>query len=293
MMGGRLPTPDDFVRDFASRHQLPSTGLIENEANAIAATATALQLINQSYAEQSDAQLSDPTVGILLNVLHRNFEHTEAAIVAFVCGCGSSAEVVARTSVESSVNLLYILAGDRVGRLRAYFDHYLRSTDAQVAKWRASLDELAEHPEIHLSAIHRRLEANAYLRRVVDASFPAAGELWPRTVDRRFSAIGEAVGYRTLYARMSAEVHGDAEETLRYFVAKSLGDETLITSMALETVWTTRLYIYYAATLFLKVALAYAGAFSFPDIEPALNAQLGSLHHELMEISSHIGGDLS
>ena len=92
---------------------------------------------------------------------------------------------------------------------------------------------------------------------------------------------------------MSAEVHGDAEETLRYFVAMSLGDEALTTSMALETVWTTRLYIYYAATLFLKAALAYAGAFSLPDIEPALNAQLANLHRELTEISFHIGADLS
>jgi hypothetical protein len=43
-------------------------------------------------------------------------------------------------------------------------------------------------------------------------------ESWPASIEHRFKALNDALGYRTFYARMSAEVHGDAEETLRYFV---------------------------------------------------------------------------
>jgi hypothetical protein len=68
-------------------------------------------LVNQGYIQLDNDALAGPAVGLLLNLLHRNVEHAGAAIVTFVSGCGSSAEVVARATVESSVNILYILAG--------------------------------------------------------------------------------------------------------------------------------------------------------------------------------------
>lgn len=136
-------------------------------------------------------------------MLHRNVEHADAAIVTFVSGCGSSAEVVARATVESSVNILYILAGDRTQRLRAYFNHYLEGVDRQVGKWRAQVRELGpEESEIHGIAIDRRLAANTTLRRVVEALGGDEQERWPTSIGERFRHIGDSLGYRTFYARM-------------------------------------------------------------------------------------------
>jgi hypothetical protein len=63
--------------------------------------------------------------------------------VAFVSGSGSSAEIIARASVESSVNIMYILAGDRAARLLGYFDHYFEEVErrfrsARVQFWRVA-----------------------------------------------------------------------------------------------------------------------------------------------------------
>jgi hypothetical protein len=63
-------------------------------------------------------------------------------------------------------------------------------------------------------------------------------ESWPSSIESRFRALNDAIGYRTFYARMSAEVHWDAEETLRHFVGK-LQDPEIFETMALETVLTT------------------------------------------------------
>jgi hypothetical protein len=41
------------------------------------------------------------------------------------------AEIISRAAVEFSVNIIYILAGDRGARLVAYFNHYLDGVDGR------------------------------------------------------------------------------------------------------------------------------------------------------------------
>jgi hypothetical protein len=115
----KLPPSEVLVRQFAERRQLKFTDVLKREELAIRTTSIANILVNAAYAAQDDKNLADPAVGLLLNMLHRDFEHIEASIVAFVTGSGTSAEVIARAATESSVNILYIVAGDRVQRLRA------------------------------------------------------------------------------------------------------------------------------------------------------------------------------
>jgi hypothetical protein len=284
-----LPPVPAPIREFAERHHLTLTDVVRGEKVGITSISAALLLVNQGYARLDDGALSDPSVGLVLNLLHRNFEHAEAAILALVTGSGSSAEVVARASVESSVNILYILAGDPVARLRAYFDYYLESVDAQVLKWKAQLTELNENEAaIHQAALDRRVAANAHVRRVVDGVFGSARERWAKNINERFKCIGESLGYRTFYARMSSEAHGDAEETLRYFIGR-ISDETVLEAMALETVWATRFYIYYAVSFFLRASLTYARNYALSKVESQLKSELAAVQRELVEISEHVG----
>jgi hypothetical protein len=67
---------------------------------------------------------------------------------------------------------------------------------------------------------------------------------------------------------MSAETHGDAEETLRYLVGKTLADTVQFEAMALETIMFTRFLVYYAITMFIKACGAYVIAFSLPETLP-------------------------
>ena len=48
---------------------------------------------------------------------------------------------------------------------------------------------------------------------------------------------------------MSSEAHGDAEETIRYFVGR-LQSQEVFEAMALETVWNSRLFLYYGVAVF-------------------------------------------
>jgi len=119
---------DAAIREFAERHLLKITDFLREERVAIESITIAFNALNKGYAHLGDAAYADPTVGLLLNMLHRNFEHAEAALVACVTGSGASAEVISRTAVETSTNLPIQLeqaaqplreAGGHGGRRRA------------------------------------------------------------------------------------------------------------------------------------------------------------------------------
>jgi hypothetical protein len=262
-----LPPPEPILTAFAERHELKLTDILRREAAPICAAARSNILINDGFSRLNDAALSDPTMGLLLNMLHRTFEHADAAIVSFVSGCGSSAEVVSRAAIESSVNIIYILAGDRKPRLMAYFEAYLDGVDDQVKKWRAQVrDSAPEIAKIHHTAADQRLAANDAMRTLIHGlEMAGPKERWPRTIADRFSAIGEGETYRTVYARLGSETHADAEETLRFFVGRATGNKALLQRMALEGASMQRFYIHHAALFLLRASLAYSQSFAMDD----------------------------
>jgi Family of unknown function (DUF5677) len=288
-----VPPAQLLTDEFAERHHLTLTEIVRREGVAIQALSIANKLVNEAYSQLGDVAFADPAVGLLLNLLNRNFEHAEASIVAFVTGSGSSAEIMARASVESSVNMIYIVAGDRGARLLGYFDDYLEDVDRQTEKWRREVDQLkSDEAKLHLLAIDKRRKANSFVGRVVHSLGISNSEHWPPQIAQRFKAIGESISYRTFFARMSSEVHGDPEETLRYFIGKSVDNGSFFEAMALESVWTSRFYIYYAVSMLLRASQAYSRSYSFPAVEPRLKQELAEVERELIDISAHIGAKL-
>jgi hypothetical protein len=281
-----------LISNFSERHNLTLTELVRREKIAIRSLSIANILVNEAYSHLDDFALTDPAVGLLLNLLERNFEHAEASIVAFVSGSAPSAEIIARTSVESSVNIMYILAGDRAARLLGYFNHYFEDVERQVEKWRLETDQLSsDEAKVHQHRIERRLKANTIFRGFI-SSLDGSAERWPPQIAQRFKVIGENMSYRTFYARMSSEVHADAEETLRYFVGKVADDSSVLEAMASESVWTSRFYIYYAVSLFLRASQAYSRSYALPAVEARLEKQLAKVERELIEIGAHVGAEL-
>src|SRR5262249_49126568 len=243
--------------------------------------------------QEPKRRLWTPAAGVLLNMLHRNFELVEGTIVAFVTGCGSAAEVVSRASTESSVNIAFIAAGEPTDRLRAYFDHYFEGVDHQVRTWKNQLSALSDAAAaLHRKGIERRQNANNTLRSFVENSMSSATSRWPKTTEQRFKELGDPLGYRTVYARMSSEVHADAEETLRYLLGTLHSDQNILEAMALETVFTQRLYVHYALSWFLKASIIYATRYAMVDIAERLRKDLIEVENELRGITLHIGSGL-
>ena len=205
-------------------------------------------------------------------------------------GSGSASEVVSRACVESSANIAFILAGNTTGRLLAYFDHYFRSVDRQVKAWRKEGSALSgADAQIHDASAARRQEANDILRDFVKQAFGTQHlEQWPSSVEKRFSELGKGLSYRTFYARMSSEAHGDAEETIRYFVGR-LQSQEVFEAMALETVWNSRVFLYYGVASFLDASLLYCRRYGLSKAGVDIARLRADVERELGEIAKHTG----
>lgn len=113
-------------------------------------------------------------------------------------------------------------------------------------------------------------------------------ESWPN-VAARFEAIGDAVGYRTVYSRMSSLVHSDAEETIRYFMGRICDDDNLLEQMSLETIWFCKFMLYFAVEYFLRASSAYARCYGMKKELLALDRGPGAIGQELSVIAKNVG----
>ena len=284
--------------DFLQRHSLRSNSFMEAEIKAIHWTAAANVLVNQGYATLTGGEFSSqPAVGLLLNLLHRAFEHLDAALVAFVTGSAAASEGISRVTVELSVSILYILGGQRESRLLAFLEDYVNVEQKRIRNWSNGVQSLSEpEREEHIREIDRRgsgivAMSDVLARLRIDVASAGVGlvkESWPN-VAGRFAAIGDVVTYRTVYARMSSGVHSDAEETIRYFIGRICEDPDVLESMGLETIWFSKFLLYFAVNYFLRANSAYATCYGMSEAALQLNRGLVVIDEELRVIAENIG----
>jgi hypothetical protein len=292
-----LPKRKDLVQQFLKRHSLSETVgpiaiLIEPAIYWVDATLLLLQL---GYGSASSIHIDDPASGLLFNMLNRNFETVEGAIVSFLSGCGPTSELSSRAAIEFAVSITFILRGDRRLRLLAYLDHYISGVHLQIKHWRHAVAKLSiAAQQDHSRAIIQKEQANEALSGIVEQIRMSFGvgaqhEVWPN-VAGRFEAVGASSRYRTVYARLSSQTHSDAEETLRYFVGVISGSQELMRQIGTETVEFTRMMLFFAVSDFVKASMTFASTYNWFNRVVRLSEALLELDKCLEEVTANIGG---
>ena len=284
----------DHLGAFVRRHNLRASPAVDAENSAIYWLSEANILVNQGYGRCTDGTFeAEPAIGLLLNLLHRAFEHMDAALVAFCTNSGASSEALARVATELSVSVRYILLGQRESRLLAFLQQYANEEDRRLRNWTEAANELQEQleKEQHLAAIAHRgsgikviHEIVSMLRHEFGQRVTLVDERWP-SVYSRFEAVGDAPGYRTVYSRMSSQIHSDAEETIRHLMAKTSNDEKLMETMGYETIMFSRFMLFFALKYFLEASAQYAKTYAMADIFENLNRGQREIGRELQVIA--------
>ena len=268
-----INNPQVICEQFLERHSLSMSSIGEQEILAIFWTIRIRIEIDQGLDTKIGefVERNEPTWGLLRSMLDRTFEHAEASIVCYLTGSPASSEVVSRTTVESALNIMYILNGDRVSRLYQYFSHYFETEEKELDRWVALISPMNEsYADTHRYAIENKRGALMFLREFVDRANLEVGlnvtenKKWPNIADR-FKILGLELDHRTLYASMCSQTHNDAEDLLNYFVVVSLGDKSLLNKAAVETINFSRLLVYSGIRYYIKAAMAYAECFGLTN----------------------------
>lgn len=266
---------NELLDDFIKNHYILLTGLVQREIPAIYWTLRARREINNSLSSRVKDLIIEPTWGLLLSMLDRVFEHVEGSIIAFVTGSPASAEVIARTVVESALNVMYIL-DDRINRLNQYFSYYINQERKELKKW-SDLAIKMEKKEAHIHNLHieQKRQVLDTIETFVNKSneqigFKNASGVWPKTIAERFKLLGFETSYRTVYAAMSSQTHNDAEDLLNYFIFVSSGNKELLERGGIETVNFSRLLMYIGVHYYIEATHRYAKSFGLDEAIPIM-----------------------
>lgn len=290
----KLDDQDSICEDFAKRHDLLVTGLVQREYPAIYWTIRAKLEVDSVLSSHTDALIdNEPTFGLLLSMLGRVFEHVEGSIVAFITGSPASAEVIARTVVESALNVMYILDNDRNNSHVQYFSSYINQERKELKHWSELTQKMNETDSgFHKLCINLKEQHINNIETCVKNHKIQIGSnnnicTWPKIYER-FQKLGCETDYRVLYAAMCSQTHNDAEDTLNYFFHVTSGNRESLEQCAIQTVNFSRFLMYQGIRYYLKAAHCYALCFKLDDAIPALNESRDAISEMLLKISADL-----
>lgn len=287
-------TPDEAVDDFAHRHGIARSAALAEEGETIACAVACHLAIGEGYTALPASVLEkDMAVGLLWQLFDRCTERIEGAIIAMVVASPAVSEIVARASMEACATFRYILL-DRRRHVASFLGNHIREAERQERQWRSAANNLGtQERAVHTAACDYRGQGIAAIKGVVRqliSELIGSDEAppWP-PISERFAAIGDAIGYRTLYARLCAEPHLDAEETLRDFIGKTT-DSEVRQALAAETMAFSRLMLSEATSRYAIAGQSYAELYGMSRAVTVCREAERTMMQQSRHLSGYVGG---
>ena len=279
-----------ICEEFATRHGISAKQITDQEIEAVSWLERSKYIIDLSCSIHDKRLIYEPTWGLLKTMIDRAYEYAAASLVLFIVGHQSSAEVVARTTAEAAINILYILGGNPIERLWQYFSAYIAQERQQNRLWRGAILKCDDEVKrAHQRGITQKENALNNYEKYLNRAFqqmgftPSTSTTWPNTFDR-FKAVGDEVGYRTVYTAMCSQAHNDAEDLLNRFVIHSLDIPEINEKLAHETLSFSRMLTYFGLQYYLNACRSYAEYFRLTEAKQDLDEGYSIISRRVSEI---------
>jgi hypothetical protein len=256
-----------ICKEFAERHGISPKQFTGHEIEAVYWLGHSRHEIAISTQSHTARLVSEPTWGLLKTMLDRVYNYAAGSLILYAVGQPSSGEVVARTAVESAINVLYVLNGNGIERLQGYFSTYIATERRQNRLWLDSISRYSDREkQVPCWGLAKKVKALDECEKFLTTTFQQMGVTyntnaeWPSLFDR-FKALGKETAYRTVYAAMCSQAHNDAEDLLNKFFVYSVGISELKEKLALETANFSRMLIYIGLQYYLEASQSFANCF--------------------------------
>lgn len=220
------------VPAFRKTFKIDKKADLRNVSVAVDAIYTANEI---AFSYLGDIEPKDNNAGFrihsLLNLLGRIFEHAQAMLVSLSTGSPASSEALARIVVEGSINVMYLATFGDSGTLIQFFRSWLGEHDRKLTEWQQKIQG-----EEHAAKVSTMIDARRQLVTALQ-EFVSQNEIqcginvsgssaeWPKSLFKRFEALGRETDYYTSYHRLSGASHITGEDTLTWLMSLSMPDE--------------------------------------------------------------------
>lgn len=226
-----------------------------------------------------------------LHVIH---EMNSAIYHSITTSKYTTAESLARISLEMSANLLYILGGNSHGRAKGYIKYHLDSKREKFRKWKNFSNE---NNNLYISgAIDEKIQQFKNIEDSLHGLTDLPFEEWPKSSFEKFEKIGHTEAYRTLYSTASDSVHllGDdifnvimcnflPMEEQKFSIQKILNEK--ISSAIYFLIYCVTFQVECVSKIMERISIEEGRVKKINEIKEKLNAILDV--HEIDEIYAH------
>ena len=218
-----------YLPEFRKSFRLDPKDDLREVAVAVEAIHQANQIV-VTYLGDIEPQENSTGLRIhsLLNLLGRVFEHAQAMLVALATRSPASSEALARIVVEGSVNVTYLASKGNAATLVRFFRAWLREHERKLSEWKAEIATEPYAPRVNSMIEERQqlvLGLSAYVDQVEEhCSLKVVQDVpdWPKSLFKRFEALGRQTDYYESYHRLSGSSHISGEDTLTWLLALDL-----------------------------------------------------------------------
>lgn len=221
-----------YVRKFRKAFKIDQKADLSEIVVAVDAIYTADEIVNE-YLGNIDCKDSDTGLRIhtLLNLLGRVFEHAQAMLVSISTGSPASSEALARIVVEGSVNVMYLATLGDSSTLMLFFRTWLEEHDRKLSEWKQKIQGKEYATKVSAMIEERRQVVTTlgdYVNQIetqcsIDTS--VAKPDWPKSLFKRFEALGRETDYYECYHRLSGASHITGEDTLTWLICLEMSNE--------------------------------------------------------------------
>ncbi len=230
------------------------------------------------------------------NIVGRLQEHVSGMLVCLATKNAPSAEALGRTVLETSINLIFMLQGDREKAFVGYCEEWFVSHEKQLNQW-LDYENRLDQETGNISKIKSRKGMLDDQRKIIDELVSSLGmnkcenyrEAYPKSLFKRFEQTGKEGQYFTSYHRLSNSSHVLAEDTISWLFGVMQGDSQMLLSMGKEAVAYSQMMCLIVLVTAIESIGMFAIAHNYLDCVGLIQESRNKLIIEVERLSADAG----
>ncbi|WP_323950728.1 DUF5677 domain-containing protein [Aeromonas caviae] len=251
----------NYISDFRKRHLIDKKANLSSIQTSLEGAAEANKI---AYGYISEIEAKDDSEHFQLlsytNLIGRIYEQVEGMLATIAINCPTSSEALGRVVIEGSINLTYMAMFGNEKTLLAFLSSWVTEHQRKLNEWSENIKS-KEYSERVQPMIAERMAVvdiyNEFVQQGINKFGADVGEfrnIWPKSIYKRFEAVGKEDAYYENYHRLSGASHITAEDTISWLLSLNFDDQQRI-NLAKEA-WAYSIMMARLSSLFFIDAVA-------------------------------------
>lgn len=283
---------NELVEEFEKNHGISIPVDFENGEKVIEAF---LKLHSKLRITMGGLQEDDfhksPSIGVIFQLINRIHEQLSGSLISICTKNHASSEILSRTAIESAVSVLYFFKDDTESKVLVWLKKYIEEDKRHIQDWEKSL-KTQDEQQIHAPRILARRESSQFKEKFVDQYIYEIKQILqiddslrlPQKIFKKFQDIGEETTYHTVYTRLSAMTHLNAEDTISYMIAKVYGNKKQQQQMGLEHHAFSEYMCHYAILFYARTIEEFCIKYTNQQV-----SEIESIKGDILSIMTRLG----